>query len=247
MLPVVNIGPLALQIPGLLVILGLWLGLNLAEKWALKFKINPQWIYNLVFVALISGILGARLLFVAHHLNSFRQTPINLISLNPGLLDPLGGLAAGFLATLIYANRKNISFWPLADALTPLIAVITIFFHLSNFASGDAFGIPTDLPWRIFLWGAYRHPVQIYNVLAATLILVFIWHRILNHPSPNESPGQTFLIFIALSACSRLFLEAFRSDSLTTIYGLRTIQILSFIILAISLSFLVRIHKQKET
>lgn len=235
MLPVINIGPLALQTPGLLVILGLWLGLNLAEKWSSRFKIDPQSIYNLVFISLISGILGARIIFIARHLDTFRQAPLNTISLNPGLLDPIGGLAVAFLAALIFTNRKNIPFWPLADALTPLVAVTTIFFALSQFASGDAFGSPTDLPWGLFLWGANRHPVQLYNALAALLILVYLRHHTLGH---EQSPGQTFLIFIALSSFSRIFLETFRGDSLITLYNLRTAQILAFLLLALSIAVL---------
>ncbi len=42
---------------------------------------------------------------------------------------------------------------------------------LANLASGDAFGAPSSLPWAIELWGAARHPVQIYEAVAAGLIL----------------------------------------------------------------------------
>lgn len=243
MLPVLNIGPLALQTPGLLVILGLWLGLNQAEKWAPRFKVDTQAIYNLVFITLISGVLGARLLFVARYFDTFRQAPLNLISLNPGLLDPVGGLAVAFLAALIFTNRKKIPFWPLADALTPLVAVTNIFIALSQFASGDAFGSPTSLPWGIHLWGAYRHPVQIYNALAALLILIYIRYRTRNHPHLAQSPGQTFLTFIALSSFSRIFLETFRGDSLTTLYNLRIAQIIAFILLALTLLTLLLKHR----
>jgi phosphatidylglycerol:prolipoprotein diacylglycerol transferase len=239
-LPVINLGPLALQTPGLLIILGLWLGLSLAEKWAPRFKIDAQLIYNLVFITLISGIIGARLVFVARHLDTFRQAPLNLVSLNPGLLDPLGGLAIAFLAALIFTNRKNIPFWPLVDALTPFIAVTIIFFAFSQFASGDAFGSPTDLPWGIHLWNAYRHPVQLYNALVAIFILVYVRHLALGHQHLEQFPGRTFLIFIALSSFSRVFLEAFRGDSLTTLYNLRIAQILAFILLAIALAALLR-------
>jgi len=60
--------------------------------------------------------------------------------------------------------------WPALDALTPGLAAVMIAIGLAHIASGDAFGSPADLPWAIQLWGARRHPTQIYETLAAALI-----------------------------------------------------------------------------
>ena len=52
MLPILNIGPLALQTPGLILLAGLWLGWWLAGKMASKFAIQPGLANNLVFAGL---------------------------------------------------------------------------------------------------------------------------------------------------------------------------------------------------
>ena len=63
MLPILQIGPLAIQTPGLILLGGLWLGLSLSERHARRYKVDPGVLYNLVFLLLIVGILGADILF----------------------------------------------------------------------------------------------------------------------------------------------------------------------------------------
>jgi prolipoprotein diacylglyceryltransferase len=231
MLPVLNVGPLAIQFPGLVLIAGLWLGLSLAERYASRRGVQASALYNLVFVALIAGVIGARLAYVARYPEAFRGNPLSLVSLNPGLLDIWGGLAVGVIAALVYGQRKGLALWTTLDALTPALAALAIALHLSHLASGAAFGAPTDLPWGIELWGARRHPAQIYATLGASLILAYLW------PSRKRAwvPGVYFLTFLALSAAARLFLEAFRGDSALLPNGFRAAQVIAWLALAASL------------
>ncbi len=100
------------------------------------------------------------------------RNPISIISLNPGLLDIWGGILVAVLVGLVYTQRKQIPLLSALDALTPLLAVLMIAVPLSNLASGEAYGNPTTIPWSIYLWGMHRHPTQIYEALAAMLILI---------------------------------------------------------------------------
>jgi prolipoprotein diacylglyceryltransferase len=245
MLPVLQIGPLALQTPGLAYLLGLWLGLSLAERAAPRYKISPETLYNLALTALISGLAGARLAFIAQNFPAFAADPGSALSLNPGLLDPWGGLAGGFLGGLIYAQRKALSAWPTLDALTPLLAVMSVAGALANLASGSGFGAPTSLPWAIEIWGAARHPSQVYELIAAAAILWLAWPRSVQ--AAGTPAGQAFLRFLSLSAAARLFLEAFRGDSLLIFGGLRLAQVLAWGVLAAGLWGLSRLTRKPTT
>ena len=245
MLPVIQIGPLALQVPGMLLLAGLWLGLWLAERNAHRFGIHSNDLYNLTFVALIAGVIGARLSYVARFWSAFTANPASLFSLNPGLLDPWGGLAFAIIAAFIYGQRKKMPFWPTLDALTPVLAVMVVAFGLSHLASGAAFGAITNLPWGIEAWGERRHPSQIYETVIAALILGLIWpKRGLIQPT---RPGIYFLSFVAMSAAGRLFLEAFRGDSFIIIGGLRTAQVIAWVILCFSLWGITRLKGSQES
>ena len=235
MFPVIQIGPLALQAPGLMLLIGLWLGLTVAEKWAKRFQVSVNQMYNLVFIALIAGLIGARLAYALQNLPVFIASPLSLFSLNPGLLDPLGGLAVALIAAWIYGSRKDSLSWSLMDALSGLFAVMMVAIGVSNLASGKVFGMETTLPWGIDLWGATRHPTQIYLSLAGLIILGILWPRSRDADSAPRLPGETFVWFAALASGAVLFIEGFRGDSVTLPNGIRVVQIVAWLVLALSL------------
>ena len=241
MLPTLQVGPLAVQVPGLVLLVGLWLGLSLAERHSARRGINPNTLYNLTLIGLLAGVVGSRLVYATRYPAAFAASPISLLSLNPGLLDPLGGVAVGLIAALIYANRKKLGLWPTLDALTPLLAVMSVAAGLANLAAGSAFGKPTGLPWGILLWGEMRHPAQIYETLAAIALLAVLWPA--RQLFLTWKAGVYFLAFTASSAAVRLFLEAFRGDSLLTDNGLRVAQLFAWAVLAISLLAVHRIQR----
>ena len=248
MFPIIQIGPVALQVPGLVLLVGLWIGLTLSERRASWRGENPGHLYNLVLIALIAGVLGARISYAATYPNAFTANPRSLVSLNPGLLDPLAGALIAAAAAAVYLFRKNLPLWSTLDALTPLFAVMGIAIGISHFATGDAFGTPTHVPWGIQLWGASRHPTQIYEIILVTFTLIVI--MLLDRTSWSDTPGNIFLSFISLSAVSRLFLEAYRGDSILLDSGFRIAQVISWLVLAACLVLLgwsfQRNHTEKD-
>ena len=238
MFPTLQLGPLALQVPGLVLLAGLWLGLTLSERRAKRHGENPGYLYNLVFIALIAGVIGARLSYAITYPSAFAANPLSLLSINPGLFDPFAGILIGVSAAVIYLYRKQLPLWSTLDALTPLFAVLAIAQGIAHFAAGSAFGSPTDLPWGIHIWGAIRHPTQIYEILLATITLLAV--LLIDRFPLRQIPGLTFLSFIALSAASRLFIEAFRGDSTLIGSGFRSAQVMSWLVLAACLALLGR-------
>lgn len=243
MLPILQVGPFALQTPGLILIIGLWIGLSVAERFADRFGIPSERIYNLTFIMLIAGIVGARLSVAVQFPAAFIENPISLVSLNPALLDPAGGLGIAMIAGLIYINRNGLMITSALDALTPALGILAIALSLSNLAAGTAFGSPTDMPWGILLWEEVRHPTQIYQAGFQALILWFVWPGRKHAKQPS---GTLFLIWLALSAGARILVEAFRADSLLLPNGVRQAQIIAWAVLAASLLMLYK-FKTRET
>ena len=246
MFPILQIGPAAVQTPGLILILSLWIGLTVAEKLAHRFNTQPNDLYNIIFNALIFGVIGARFTYVLQYSEIFLEAPLNIFSLNPGLLDPVSGVAFGILAAIIYGNRKKLPLWSTLDALVPLFGVLVIGISLSNLASGNGFGSETNLPWGLHLWGVKRHPSQIYESLMGVIILWIVWPKKRKTLFNKNLAGEKFLIFLALSAGARIFLEAFRGDSIILINNIRTLQVISWFVLAGSLWALQNLKNKKE-
>lgn len=233
MLPVLQIGPLAVQTPGLVILLSLWLGLSLSERYAVKRGVDPNQVYNLAAIVLLAGVIGARLAYAGRYPAAFFANPASLVSLYPGLMDAWGGMAAGLLAGAIYGQQRRLPLWPVLDALTPALALVAVGQGFANLASGSGFGAESSLPWAVELFGARRHPTQVYEILSAALILAFLWPG--RKPSHPITPGAIFLSFIALSSGMRLFLEGFRADSLLVAGGFRQVQLIALLMLVVSL------------
>ncbi len=228
MLPIIQIGPIALQLPGLILLAGLWISLSLVDREARRNDLDIPTLNNLILVGLVASILGSRLWYAARYASVYFSEPLSLFSLNTSTLAPVEGIATGLVAALIYGQRKKLPLWPTLDALAPSISLFAISVGLAHLASGAAFGAPTDLPWGIELWGAIRHPTQIYETIAAAVVFIVVMHQRTRTPFP----GYLFLLWTVLFAASRLFIEAFRGDSTIVFGSLRTAQLLSLAIVA---------------
>lgn len=241
MFPVIQLGPLAIQTPGLIILLGIWLSLTVAEKQARHTKITPSTLYNLVLTGLVAGILGARLAYGLQHLSAFLAAPFNIFSLTPTMLDFPGGVLIALLAMAVYGQRKKLSLFSTLDALTSFFALMLLFLGLANLASGDGFGAPTNMPWGFELWGAFRHPSQVYEIIAALIIIGLVFRS----RSPRDLPGMMFFRFLALASTSRLFLEAYRGDSVMLTGNLRLAQVIAWFLLGLALWQLGRLIKRQ--
>lgn len=242
MFPVVQIGSFTLQTPGLILLVSIWVGLSISEKYASKLGMNANQIDNLVFTALISAMLGARIAYALRYLPAFLANPLGLVSLNPVMLDVDAGILVGLISAWVYGQQHRLQFWSTMDALTPLLAIGAIGLGFSHIASGDAFGAPTHLSWGISLWGETRHPSQFYETALALLIAAILWPWAkfgwISHSSVFTTPGIRFLAFTAFSAAARIFLETFRGDSSVFIGNVRTAQGIAWLFLAIALRFI---------
>jgi prolipoprotein diacylglyceryltransferase len=189
-------------------------------------------------------VIAARLAFVIRYPQAFAGNPLDIFSRNLGLFDPLAGVVVAILAASIYAQKTGLPLWPTLDALTPAMAVFALALSLSHLASGAAFGAPADLPWSLELWGARRHPSQIYEAIVASLTLLFLWPT--KKFLMDLRTGSYFFYFLALTSAAGLFLEAFRGDSALLPGGLRTVQLAYWIILSICLYATHRINPQTK-
>ena len=231
MFPFLRLGPFLLQLPGLALLGGVWLGSTLSEKAAARLKLDTVAVYNLIFYGLAAGVVGARLAYAARYVNTYLTDPWSLLALTPATLYPSAGLASGVAAAALYGRRKKLPLRPTLDALAPALATLLVALGVAHFLSGDAFGAPTGLPWAIYLWDDYRHPSQVYEVLAGLAILAAAWKR----PFAPSGAGLDFALVVALAAAARVFLEAFRGDSVIWPGGFRAAQVAGLVVLGASL------------
>ncbi len=222
MLPMIQIGPLALQTPRLVILVGFWLALELASRQGIRRGLDPSVIQNAGFYGTLAGIASARLGYVVQYWSVYRENLPGILSLNPQALAPAEGLTVGLLVAGVYFQRRGVPSRPLLDAIAAGLAVLVSAVALANFFSGEAFGAETSVPWAVELWGARRHPTQLYELATGLAMLgVILWAGRREAPAP----GLLFLLFVALYAGARLLLEPFRANSLLILGGLRAAQV----------------------
>lgn len=140
-----------------------------------------------------------------------------------------GGLAyyGGFLLAapvgVLYAHRKGMGAWRVADLTSPYIALGLVFGRLGCFFNGCCYGETTTLPWAVHFPGVagHVHPTQIYEALGALAVAAFLYFGV----RPRKSgDGQVFAALLVLYATLRFGLEFLRADERGQLYGLSTSQ-----------------------
>ena len=265
MLPVLQLGGLALPMPPLALLLGLYIALDISQKQAVRRKLNGDRVYNIGFNSLVIGLLSARLAFVLANLNTYLQIrPVSrmLISfVTPLLGSEIGwvGLIVGIAAAAFFMRRHKISWVSALDAYAIGGSFFVITLWAAHLLSGDSYGVQTSLPWGINLWGASRHPTQIYSLIISTGVFWFL-RRV--EPAPDRSKkkkkkksfqggkgrfrprapyeGYVAILFVLLTSLTILLLEPLRADSPVIAGGIRVWQIGALVTLVIALGLLAR-------
>jgi phosphatidylglycerol:prolipoprotein diacylglycerol transferase len=235
-IPVIHIGPVVVQLPGLTLLFGFWVALWLAAREARRAGLNEDDVYTPGLYAVVAGLVGARLWYVVAHREAFAGDPLSIVALNLSTLDATGGLIVGVLVGAGYAWSRRLISARWLDALAPGVALLLAAVSLANLFSGDAYGLPSTLPWAIMLWDAERHPVQIYEMLAALATMVVLLVAVRR----QQTPGTVTLLFLALYSGQRVFLEAFHAESELLPGGWRAAQVIGLVVLGAALMALAR-------
>lgn len=214
---VVSYGVLHVRSYGLMLaiafLVGTWLGL----KEARRLRLDPDNLVTVVLVTLVSSVIGARLLYVLEHLNEFSGEWGSILAVWQGGLTLYGGVIAGAFAALVTARRLGMPMWSVADALTPSLALGTMFGRFGCFLNGCCYGRPTRMPWGVVyppdsfagleFGDAPIHPAQIYNALFGLALFVVMWSL----RTRVRVAGSLFWSFIVAFALGRIVLDFFRA------------------------------------
>jgi len=214
---ILHLGFIHLRSYGLMMAVAFVVGTFLALRESRRLSLDEDKVVNVILVTLVASVLGARMLYVLEHLPEFRREWTSVLALWQGGLTLYGGIAAGTFAGLVAARRMNLPVWITADALTPALALGTMFGRIGCFLNGCCYGRPTDLPWGVvFPHDSFAflefgdqpvHPSQLYNA-AAGLALFAVFQALRGR---FKVPGVMFWTFIAAFAVVRIPLDLTRA------------------------------------
>lgn len=212
----IEIGGFAIHWYGVLMAAALVAGLWTASKRASKVGLTAETVYDASVWILIGTLAGARVLYVVTYWKEeFAGQPwSSVLNFRSGGLVFYGGLAGAAVAVTLFARRRKLALWNLADTLAPSIALGHSFGRWGCLMTGCCYGRATDVPWKIHFpadhWtrGIGVHPTQIYeSTLNLALYLFLAWrfkHR--------RFEGQIFGEYLLAYAVLRSIVEVFRGD-----------------------------------
>ncbi|ABO51220.1 prolipoprotein diacylglyceryl transferase [Desulforamulus reducens MI-1] len=223
-------GPITLRWYGVLMAVAVLLGTWLALREARRVGIKEDDIIDMVLICAPISWLGARLYYVIMEWEYYGQHLSEIPKIWHGGLAIHGGLITAIITGYIFTRARGLRFWQIADIVAPSFPLGQAIGRWGNFFNQEAYGYATDLPWAMYIDGAYRHPTFLYESLWNLLVFALLIFR----RKKIDAYGQLFMIYLGLYSLGRFFIEGLRTDSLM-IGPLRAAQVVSviFILLAV--------------
>ncbi len=147
---------------GLMMVIGFLAAVTLIRFLSRSFTKDPQHITNAALYSLIAGVDGARLFFVIHYFDSFRDDPLSVFAIWKGGLELLGGVLLAIAVIFLYIRYHKLPLRHYLDVLAVGLMLALVFGRIGCFLNGCCYGKPTDLPWGVhFPYGSFSYRSQI--------------------------------------------------------------------------------------
>ncbi|WP_267383560.1 prolipoprotein diacylglyceryl transferase [Cyanobacterium sp. uoEpiScrs1] len=255
---VFEIGFFAIRWYGLLISSSVLIGVALSQWLATKRRVNPHLVADLVIWLVIFAIPCARLYYVIFEWQQYAQNPGDIIAIWKGGIAIHGAIIGGTLATIIFARLNRVSVWQLTDLIVPSLTLGQAIGRWGNFFNSEAFGPPTNLPWKLYIPVNHRpliyinqthfHPTFLYesiwNILVFILLLILFFVG-LKHVNKIEI-GTLSLVYLIAYGFGRFWIEGLRTDSLM-LGSIRIAQLVSIMMIGLGTLGLIWLYKAKRT
>ncbi len=222
-----RIGPFKVYSFGLMVVLAFLAGAWFTAKELRRRSIQPDNIDGYPLIALVGGILGARVYYLVAHYREVLRNPLHELFSGAGLTW-YGGVIGGAVATLAWARHKGQGLWSMCDAFAPGLAVAYAVGRIGCHLSGDGdYGKVTTLPWGYSYAkgmvptppGVLVHPTPLYELVAMLGVFALLWRL----RTRLTGPGQLFGVYLILAGVERFLIEFVRRNPPVAL-GLTTAQ-----------------------
>jgi len=235
-----HLGPLTVHWYGIMVALGFLAGVS-AMAWRRRFaSMETEQIFDIALVAMVAGIVGARIFYVIQFWGEFRDNWAMIVRIDKGGLVFYGGFICAFAALALYCKRKKLETLKVLDLLAPSLALAHAFGRIGCFLQGCCYGKPSSVFWSVSfpsgtlptarypdvsrlgesghtLCSLGLHPVQLYessaNFLLFAVLLLF---------QGKMKPGQLAAVYMVAYGVLRFVWEIFRGDSTDFLFGVLT-------------------------
>lgn len=247
MSPVIfEIGGLEIRWYSCLILLAVFVVYSLTLKEAQRFGMSKSYIFNLLFWALIFGIIGARLYYVIFNWEMFSDDILEVFKVWNGGLAIHGGLIAGLITIIVYTKKYNVRTLRVLDFIVVPLLLGQAIGRWGNFFNQEAHGAATTIATLKSLYvpdfvidgmtieGVVYTPTFLYE--SVICFIAFLVLLIVRRGKYNKV-GMMTACYLVIYGALRFFIEMSRTDALM-LGGFKVAQIVSVMMFLIGLGMI---------
>lgn len=250
-----HIGSIPVYYYGITMAMAIFAGVCIARLIMGKFypELNHEIIYDISPVIIICAIIFARLYYCLLCYGYYSKHLLEIFELWHGGLSIHGGLIGGLIGGIVYSKRHKLPILKLCDIFAYGLCVGQAIGRWGNFFNSEAYGrpayyflklyIPIDKRPLAYMQYNYFHPTFLYESILDVcifLILFFVIRKLV-----KNADGIVFFSYLILYSIVRIIIEQIRIDSVLNVFGVPIAQLISVIIILISVISILVIFKRK--
>lgn len=227
---------------GMIIALAFCFATVLALNHCSKYDIKQDDIIDFLLVVIPIAIVGARLYYVCFSWDKYKDNLSEIFRVWHGGIAIYGAIFASVITAYLFATARRINKYKFFDFLSPYLVLGQAIGRWGNFVNQEAYGVETNLPWRMEILDPTNlqiisvHPTFLYEFLWNLGVFAFLmWFR-----KRKKLHGEVFMLYMALYALGRFWIEGLRVDSLY-LGPLRISQVVAAVLgITMSLTFYLR-------
>ena len=229
-------------------LLGIILGDFIAVKEIKRHKMDSLNFQNMLFYAIIFGLLGARIYYVLFNLDYYSMYPCEIFAIWHGGLAIHGAIIAAVITIVIYCKKNNLSILKILDICSLGLIIGQVIGRWGNFFNGEAHGCIVSLSFLeslhlpkfiingMYIDGNYYHPTFLYESVFNLIGFIIL---MLLRKNKKLKEGMLLSLYLIWYSVVRFFVEGLRTDSLM-LGSLRQAQVISIVMFIVGIILFIK-------
>lgn len=192
------------------------------------------------FWIMVSGILGARLAYVAANLGYFLERPLEIVRIDRGGLIFYGGFLGATIGIILFARLRRQPLLWMGDYAVTALPLGHAIGRVGCFLNGCCYGKATTLPWGVFMADACRHPTQLYE----SVFNLVLYGVMLRTYLRKKRDGVVLALYLLVYPPGRFLVEFLRGDERQHLGPLSAAQWLSVVLCLAGVALLLAVRRR---
>ncbi len=253
----IEIFGLTFYLYGFIVGVAVLVGYTIGRRQAMKNGVSRRNWDTYVLAAACGGVIGARLYHGFTDWYLYKDNWWELLLLWRGGLSIIGAVAGGLMGVLVAHRliKSRQSLWIVLDSMAFGLPVAQAIGRLGNYVNQELYGLPTTLPWGIFISPEHRlkgyehfdifHPLFAYEAVAMLLLAASLF---VFYSGKRWRQGTVFLTYVIYYSIIRFLLDFLRINNMHIHQiNLNINQLIVLLICVLTILYVVIFHSKKDT